>query len=369
MRHNSSMLIADTLTEWFVQHARTLPWRTEPRDAYWTLVSEIMLQQTQMDRVVPKFVKFVERFPDLQALASATEDDVLAMWSGLGYYRRARLLHRLARQVDATGANELPGTFEALLTLPGVGDYTAAAVGSLAFGLKEPVLDGNVRRVVARMTAFDGDTRASRAEMEMKSWVRDLFRNHAAGVINEALMELGATVCSPAGPSCSTCPLAPWCAGYQAGCPENYPQPRKVRPIENLRWVAACLVMPDGRWLLRKIETGPILRGLWLPPVANLEGDADALDLATGSLPEGFSSATGTVLDSVRHHITHRRIEVIPVLFRISPEQSVALCDELTSFSGGRYSGDTWQCACPGEVKGGTSSLFEKLHKAIECKE
>ena len=348
------MTISDALVDWFSQRARSLPWRTEPRDAYRTLISEIMLQQTQVDRVAPKFVEFIRRFPDLESLAAATEDDVLALWSGLGYYRRARMLHRLAREVVGSGRNRLPEDLEALRALPGIGDYTAAAVGSLALGLEAPVLDGNVRRVVARVTALDGDPRTSAAETKMKDWVRLLFRGHHPGVINEALMELGATVCTPSRPRCEACPLAFECMGRRAGRPEEFSPPRKVRPTEHLRWVAACFVGSDGRWLLRRVQEGPILRGLWMPPLADIEQDEDPLNVAMGLAPGCLKTARGMIFDSVRHHITHRRIEVIPVL---APARDADLPAAV------------WQWSRPGEVAGGTSSLFEKLYNIIKFNE
>ncbi len=348
------MTISDSLVEWFAEHARSLPWRTDPRDAYRTLISEIMLQQTQVDRVAPRFVEFVHRWPDLKALAAASEDDVLSMWSGLGYYRRARMLHRLAREVVESGRDRLPEDLEALRALPGIGDYTAAAVGSLAFGLEAPVLDGNVQRVVARMTAFGGDPRTAGAKTRMKAWVRELFPGRHPGVVNEALMELGATVCTPSMPRCEACPLALECQGHEVGRPEEYPPPRKVRPTEDLRWVAACLVGPDGRWLLRKVQEGPILRGLWLPPLTDLEGEADPVGAAMGLVPEGLIVESGVVFGAVRHHITHRRIEVVPVLIRARDADLPAAM---------------WQWSRPGEVGGGTSSLFEKLHKALDFNE
>ncbi len=348
------MTIADALVDWFERNRRSLPWRTEPRDAYRTLVSEVMLQQTQVDRVVPRFVEFVETWPDLEALASASIEQVLGLWSGLGYYRRARMLHRLAQEVIGSGGYALPSDLESLQALPGIGSYTAAAVGSLAFGLEAPVLDGNVRRVVARVMAFDGDPRAATAETAMKEWVRDLFPGHSPGGVNEALMELGATVCTPAGPKCEVCPMAEECSGRKAGRPEDFPVRRKTRTPERLRWVAACFIDSEGRWLLRKVQDGPILRGLWLPPVADLESDADPTRVATGLAPEGLRCDGGLVLDAIRHHITHRRIEVHPVRISVS---NINL------------SAAVWQWARPGEVDGGTSSLFEKLHKVIENNE
>jgi len=350
VRDNAPMTISDALLDWFEGNARELPWRTEPRDAYRTLVSEIMLQQTQVDRVAPHFVEFVRRWPDLETLAVASEDDVLAIWSGLGYYRRARMLHKLAREVVESGSNQLPDDIEALTALPGIGDYTAAAVGSLAFGIEAPVLDGNVQRVVARVTAFGGDPRASGAQSWMKDWVRGLFLGQHPGVVNEALMELGATICTPSKARCEECPLAFECMGHKEGHPEEYPPPRKVRPTEDLRWVAACLVGSDERWLLRRVQEGPILRGLWLPPFADLQSEADPATEALALAPEGLPAETGAVFPAVRHHITHRRIEVIPVLIN-APDADLSAA--------------LWQWARPGEVAGGTSSLFLKLHKVV----
>lgn len=344
------MEIADSLLEWFQIHARDLPWRTEVRDAYRTLVSEIMLQQTQVDRVVPRFVNFIRRWPDLESLAEASEEDVLGMWSGLGYYRRARLLHRLARQVVDSGEDHLPASFEALKALPGIGDYTAAAVGSLAFGLEVPVMDGNVQRVVSRVTAFAGDPRTASAQSRLKSWVGRLFPGHDSGAVNEALMELGATVCTPSGPRCDVCPFTRWCRAFRAGSPEEYPPPRKVRAVEDIRWVAACFEGPDGRWLLRRVEDGPILRGLWLPPFVDLQEGSDPVGRAIGLAPEGLKMQRGRIFEPVRHHITHRRIEVVPVLVPVS---------------GGGVSAAVWQWSRPGEVVGGTSTLFEKLYKSF----
>ncbi len=349
--HNAPMTMAEALVGWFEANARLLPWRTERRDAFRTLVSEIMLQQTQVERVIPRFEAFVERWPDLRALAAASQDEVLGMWSGLGYYRRARMIHRLAREVVDSGRDRLPGDIEGLMELPGIGDYTAAAVGSLAFGIEAPVLDGNVRRVVARVMAFNGDSRTSEAEIRMKSWVSRLFGGHPPGTVNEALMELGATLCVPAEPRCESCPLGPWCGGLKAGNPGEYPAPRKTRSTENLRWVAACFVEADGRWLLRRIQEGPILRGLWLPPLADLRNDLDPVSCVVDLAPEGLEPGRGVALGPVRHHITHRRIEVIPV--RI-PVKAMEL------------SAAVWQWSRPSEVQGGTSSLLNKLFNIIE---
>ncbi len=339
------MPTAERLLAWFRANARDLPWRWEPRDPYRVLVSELMLQQTQVDRVVPRFARFLERFPDLDALAEASEEEVLAAWSGLGYYRRARLLHRLARQVVAAGG-ELPAAPADLRRLPGVGPYTAAAVASLAFGAAEPAVDGNVIRVASRVLASTKDGRTAAGRREVERWVSSLYPDGAPGPINEALIELGATVCLAVAPRCSACPLAPECRASAEGRPEAYPAPRRRRGPVRLTWVAACCVDRTGRWLLRRVDEGPILRGLWLPPLAELVDGESPADRARTLVPLPLA-APPMQLEAVRHAITHRRIQVLPVLLRVAAGQGRV---------GGRW-------VDPDDLRLPTSSLLEKLLK------
>jgi A/G-specific adenine glycosylase len=304
---------AAALLEWFRAHRRDLPWRGDPRDPYRVVVSEFMLQQTQVDRVVPRFVAFVERFGDFVALASASEDEVLEMWAGLGYYRRARLLHRLAKAVVERGGR-LPKTASELERLPGIGPYTAAAVASLAFGESVPVLDGNVLRVGSRVLALADNPRSATGRRILEAWVEDLLAEAPAGEINEGLMELGATLCTPSSPDCVRCPLASGCSARAAGQTEDYPPPRARRATIELRWVAACAADDSGRWLLQRIDDGPILLGLWMPPLADVATNDDPIQVARGLLA-GNDLGDAMVGRSVCHSITHRRIEVVPVLF------------------------------------------------------
>lgn len=333
---------SERLLAWYGEAARELPWRVEPRDPYRVLVSELMLQQTQVERVVPRFEAFVARFPTLTALAEAEETEVLEAWSGLGYYRRARFLHRLAREVVAAGGG-LPRTATELRSLPGVGPYTAAAVASLAFGAPEPVLDGNVIRVAARVLLLGGEARAASGRAKSLRWVRGLMDGASPGRVNEALMELGATVCTPTAPACGLCPLQDGCGAFAEGCQEEHPPARSVREPEQLRWVAACAVAASGRWLLRRVDDGAILRGLWLPPFAVARG-GDAATSASALLP--FPARGGVVLAPMRHSITYRRISIVPV--RIGVEREATLPD-----------GWTW--ADPLEPGLPTSSLLGKL--------
>jgi A/G-specific adenine glycosylase len=311
-----------------------------------------MLQQTQVDRVVPRFVSFVTRFAGLEALAQASEDEVLAEWSGLGYYRRARMLHRLAREV-VKGSEGLPRSSDELVKLPGIGPYTGAAVASLAFGEAVPVLDGNVLRVGARVSAMTVDPRSAQGRRQLESWVRGLMQNQPAGEVNEALMELGATICTPVEPDCSRCPLGSVCKARSLGRQTDYPPPRRQRATENLRWVAACVVADDARWLVQRIDQGPILRGLWLPPLAALEGDGEPVQHATSLVASEWASDP-ELGAPVRHTITYRKIDVVPVFFKAAVSQPL---------------GDGRLWVDPGDPGLPTSSLFRKLVDAMPDRE
>src|SRR3954471_12896416 len=210
-------MISTKLLAWFAKERRDLPWREEPRDPYRVWISEVMLQQTRVEVVVPYYLRFVKRFPTLRALAQAPLDDVLALWSGLGYYTRARNLHKAAQACRTT----LPRTSAALRELPGFGPYTAAAVASLAFGEDVPLVDGNVYRVLARVY---------RLERREDAWAKaaEILPKGRAGAFNEALMELGATVCTPRVPKCTKCPLRAECLARGQN-PEQYPPPAKRR--------------------------------------------------------------------------------------------------------------------------------------------
>ena len=341
------MTLAKRLLAWYRGNARPLPWRNEPRHPYRVLVSELMLQQTQVDRVLDRFEAFVAAYPDLATLAAATGEEVLAAWSGLGYYRRARMLHHLAREVRA-GTGALPTSAAELAELPGVGPYTAAAVASLAFAEAIPVLDGNVLRVASRVLAFAGDPRTAAGRETLLRWLRPLVEEGGPpGLVNEALMELGATVCRPTSPHCARCPLAPDCRARAQGRPERYPPPRRRRAELAVTWVAACCVDAAGRWLVRQVTEGPILRGLWLPPIAALDPGASPEEVAHCLVPVRLS-APPQPLASVRHSITHRRITVQPVRLALSSTRSASV---------------TGRWVDPASPTVPTSSLFSKLIK------
>ncbi len=254
---------------WFSHHARYMPWRAEPT-AYRVWVSEIMLQQTQVVTVIPYFERFLKRFPSVEKLARADEEDVLSMWSGLGYYSRARNLHKAARVIAESG---MPTTRTEWLELPGVGEYTAGAVCSIALNLVEPILDGNVERVLSRFHRV-GVGKKGLAGFKLRLW--GLSRQWvevgaAAGVepraLNQALMELGALVCEPRAPRCASCPLRASCGAFRAGVVDRFPPVVKRAKVIDVS-ETVHLFFCEGRVLVQKREKGQWRAGLWDLPLA-----------------------------------------------------------------------------------------------------
>jgi A/G-specific adenine glycosylase len=257
----------EALLAWYREHRRDLPWR-RTRDPYAIWVSEVMLQQTQVAAVVPHYHRFLERFPSPAALAAASEDAVLAAWSGLGYYGRARRLRHAAREVVARHGGSLPRDPAALRALPGIGRYSAGAIASVAFDLPEPIVDGNVRRVLLRVGALA----VSPSEERRALWdtAQRLVRGPHPGDLNQALMELGALVCTPRAPRCLACPLARWCRARATGRPEDYPAPSPPRPTRRIG-VAVAVIRRGARVLLEAGGGGSPLRGRWDLPAFEVE--------------------------------------------------------------------------------------------------
>ncbi len=306
-----------TIERWFTSDgARALPWRTSPRDAYAALVSESMLQQTQVSRVIEKFSEFLGRFPDVRSLASAEERDVLSAWSGLGYYRRARNLHGAARMIVSEFDGRVPSAVDDLLRLPGVGRYTAGAIASIAFGKPEPIVDGNVARVLLRVHGRPAATNDRAVQAWLWERAADLVaRAKSPGALNEGLMELGATVCLPAPsrPLCENCPLSGKCVSEREGSQMRIPI-AKAPPTRRVLWCGALVVVdPEGRVLIE--QRGD--RGMWagLTQVPTLERDDRAptpseLGAAVG-LPATSILGTGLFGEPALafvHQTTHREV-------------------------------------------------------------
>jgi A/G-specific adenine glycosylase len=299
------------LEAWFQTAARDLPWR-RTRDGYRALVSELMLQQTQVSRVIEKFEPFIARFPTPAALAEASEDEVLAAWQGLGYYRRARLLHAAAKAVVARHDGEVPSDAEALRALPGVGRYTSGAVASIVFGARAPIVDGNVARVFQRLEAREGS--ASDAAVQAWAWERAeafVAAARAPGVANEALMELGATVCTPAAPRCAACPLRASCRAHAEACVDEIPAPKTRVARKDLVLVAACLRRADGAVLLEQRPRGGLWGGLWQPPTVESADGAELSPRAAAELLQLPSSVALHARGEEPFLTTHRAVRFV----------------------------------------------------------
>ncbi len=288
---------ATRLLAWYRRSRRDLPWR-RTRDPYRIWVSEIMLQQTTVRAVVPYYRRFIRLFPTVRALAAARRSEVLAAWSGLGYYRRARHLSAAARIIVTRHAGRFPRRPEDALALPGVGRYTAGAILSIAYGARLPVLDGNVARVLSRLHRVGGAESAARRRRLWRLAGGLVAAAPSPGDLNQALMELGATVCTPAAPACAVCPLSRRCAARAAGLQERIPPSRRARAPVEVR-AAVAVVTRRGRYLLRRRSDPDLMHGLWEFPAAGRGRRSDGLRLAVGR-----SVAT------VRHSITYRRLEV-----------------------------------------------------------
>ncbi|MHC4380767.1 MAG: A/G-specific adenine glycosylase, partial [Planctomycetota bacterium] len=301
------------LRQWFRARRRQLPWRTADsglRDPYRTWISEIMLQQTRVEAVIPYFEAFLKRFPDVFTLAQAPEQEVLMAWSGLGYYRRARYLHAAARDLADRLDGVFPESAEGLRSLPGIGPYTSAAIASLAFGERIPVVDGNVKRVVARWSglalAADDPALERAARLQGESWMEQLPKGNpgAAGELNESLMELGAVLCTTRNPTCGECPLHSCCDAFEQGRQGDFPLPKRKKNFVDLEMVYLVPWVGVRVQLLRR-EQGwnP---GLFEPPSMQLKDSSRGA--AVASLQDQYGSCAPEFLGQVRHTITHHRI-------------------------------------------------------------
>lgn len=300
--------LARKLIRWFEANARDLPWRRR-RTPYRVWLSEMMLQQTQVDTVIPYFRRFTKRFPTVRALADAPLDEVLKLWEGLGYYARARNLHRAARIVANEFKGRFPKTVEGLMRLPGVGRYSAGAIASLAFGVDAPALDGNVARVLCRIFAIRRDPRETQARDELWSLAGSLLPKGQAGKFNEALMELGATICTPHAPKCEICPIAAHCEARRRGIQEQLPV-KRARKLTPHYEVTAAVIRRNGRVLIAQRPHDGMLGGLWEFPGGKRETGESLEECLRREIREELrlEIEVGEPVAVVNHAYTHFRI-------------------------------------------------------------
>jgi A/G-specific adenine glycosylase len=302
--------IRSALLEWFRRSARPLPWR-KSGDPYAVWVSEVMLQQTQVATVIPYYQRFLAAFPTLADLARAPLERVLQLWSGLGYYRRARHLHQAAKELVRRFAGAFPQDYEQIRSLPGIGDYTARAVLSIAFDQPYTLLDGNVARVLSRLAALEGNLHQPGFRRAVEAQLELLLAPRSSGDFNQSLMELGQTLCLPRAPRCTACPVRSWCRGYKSGQPQLYPQPRPRRATES-RYLAAAILRRGPRVAMTRGLDDGLLDDLWNFPSAFGRSRPGALASLRSKLAAG-GSASVALQDSIaelRHGITYRSIRV-----------------------------------------------------------
>jgi A/G-specific adenine glycosylase len=339
--------LRERLQEWFHKYQRDLPWRRN-KDPYRIWLSEIMLQQTRVAAVIPFYERFLEHFPTITALAAAPEAEVLRLWAGLGYYSRARNLQAAAKEIVAKHGGEFPRSAEHTLALPGIGSYTAAAILSIAFGERHAVLDGNVARVIARLGAVHGDLRESTRWQALQAAADNLLDPNAPSDWNQAMMELGAMICTPKSPQCLICPVAEFCRARQLGLTEVIPEKRKKRATEEVELAAAVFIDERGRTLLlpppegdrdhvTQDEVRPLISKMWHFPMIPVRRDAsrELVEFlrSFNALGADGSKPKLEELPAARHTVTYRAIRLRPFrlavekLPRISGAKAVQLAD------------------------------------------
>ncbi len=298
------------LAAWYAGARRDLPWR-RTRDPYAIWVSEVMLQQTQVKTVLPYYKRFLKRFPDITRLARARPQTLLKAWEGLGYYSRARNMHRAARMVSDEIQGRLPGTWEELRQLPGIGDYIAAAVLSIAHDAAYAVVDGNVKRVLARLFCVDRPVNQASAHKTFQALADQLLDKAHPGDHNQAVMEMGALVCTPRQPDCGHCPLSRFCGARKAGCVDEYPRRMQKKPLPLRRWVAA-VVIKNGRLLLTQRPEEGLLGGLWEFPGGEIGPDADGARTCAGQIRSlvHLNVDVNSKVATIAHTYTHFKLRM-----------------------------------------------------------
>jgi A/G-specific adenine glycosylase len=297
------------LLDWYDRVRRDMPWR-ETDDPYRIWLSEVMLQQTRVDQAAPYYERFVDAFPTVEALAAASLDDVLRLWEGLGYYSRARNLHEAARLVVDEFDGAVPDTMDAIRQLPGVGPYTAAAVLSIAYERPHGVLDGNVIRLLTRVFTIDDEVGATRTRRQLQALADALLDPERPGDFNQAMMELGATLCAPTSPGCLACPVQPVCGAYATGTQEQYPVKKRKPPVPHYD-IAVGLVFDElDRVLIQRRPEDKMLGGLWEFPGGKRQDDEPLRETCRRELQEelGIAVEVGPLVQRIKHAYSHFKI-------------------------------------------------------------
>ena len=361
--------VRDLLT-WYAAHKRDMPWRRENADPYAVWVSEMMLQQTQVATATPYFVRWMARFPTVADLADAPLDDVLHLWQGLGYYARARSLHKAAQIIQTKYGGVFPTNFDDVLALPSVGRYTAGAICSIALKQDVPLVDANVVRVLCRVFGIYGDPKASLAQAALWETAARLIPKGNAGDFNQALMELGALVCVPK-PKCAVCPVSEVCAAFATGKPEKLPEFAPRKAFTSQTDVSAVVFHPSGdnRRLIVKRPEGGLWGGLWeMPRVTRAENEtlqqaAERAACKAARLSVRAETGDEAILGRVRHGVTTRKITLVGVVCTVTSEAT--LMPQLQTTGGTESLPTAW--VAPGEIGSfAVSSPQARLWEAID---
>jgi A/G-specific adenine glycosylase len=301
--------ITEKILIWYAQHQRDLPWR-KTRNPYSIWVSEIMLQQTQVETVIPYYKRFLSRFPTIRSLATSSLDDVLKVWENLGYYSRARHLHAAAREVMTKGRGKIPKTLDGLRSLPGLGPYTSAAILSFAFGERIAAVDGNARHVICRLFAIKDSIHLGKTQRRISAIAAELVPEKDSASFNQGLMDLGAFICSPRKPSCDLCPLSSFCQAFGRGLQDSLPVNKKRDPLPHKDITAGIIADNKGRLLITQRPMIGLLGGLWKFPGGERIPKETLEDALKRSVREelGIRIRVKKRVLSVRHAYTHFRI-------------------------------------------------------------
>lgn len=305
--------IAAAAVAWFSKHGRDLPWRAT-RDPYRIWVSEIMLQQTQVATVIPYYHRFLDRFPDVKSLAEAPEDEVFRYWAGLGYYRRARQLHSAAKTIIELHGGKFPKDIAAMLSLPGIGRYTASAILSFAYDLNHGIVEANTQRLYARLLYWKEPLQTTKSQQALWEFAEGLIpdKGKGSGQINQAVMEIGSQICTPNQPQCDRCPLVPFCPTSAKGHFDRIPAPKPQKLITELR-EAAVFIERDGRWLMRRCQVGERWEGLWDFPrfdITDCDSESGVRSFLADAVLDRFQQPIEVeeCVHSLKHAVTRYRI-------------------------------------------------------------
>jgi A/G-specific adenine glycosylase len=311
------------LLAWYSVQQRDLPWRGA-KDPYAVWISEVMLQQTQVQTVIPYYLRFLKAFPTIEHLARADTQELLRLWAGLGYYSRAKNLQRAAREIIRCHAGKFPSSYAEALALPGIGRYTAGAILSIAFDLPCPVLDGNIVRVLTRLFSLRGDPKERRLQNLLWQHAQELVPNRHPGDFNQAIMELGAVVCSPRQPRCLLCPWQSECQARKDGVQEVLPEKRKIFAVEKVHW-AVAVITHRRRVLIVRRTKGRLLKDLWEFPGGEFSETRQVKAILAKRVFQdlGLNIRLLQPLTTIRHTITHRRITL--VVFEAQLETAAAI--------------------------------------------